>query len=224
MECRAEAVDEGVRAEAGRGTRTRAVRAQALLHRAQEQPQGGTLERGLAFQDVAQPLRHRENPLPHGQAWRDVIGEMYRPPPYAGCCTMGTPRALARQRNREVVTALPAPGQNHAQGLRIPGNGETSAPRKPAPAQHFRGPRNSGQARSRSAPESVRQHRRQHRDRHMHRRVSSPRVGLPGADPPRTPFPEAAPTQRDSRPSAPHSRSLFAERASPSTPDLGRRR
>jgi hypothetical protein len=80
----AEAVDEGERAEAGRGTRTSAVRAQALLYRAQEQPQGGTLERGLAFQDVAQPLRHREDSLPHGQAWHDVIGEMRRPPPYDG--------------------------------------------------------------------------------------------------------------------------------------------
>ena len=33
----AEAVNEGDRAEAGRGALTRAVRAQALLHRAQEQ-------------------------------------------------------------------------------------------------------------------------------------------------------------------------------------------
>lgn len=56
--------------------------------------QGGTLEFGLAFRDVAQLLRHRENPLPRGQAWRDVIGEMHRPPPYAGCCTMGRPAPL----------------------------------------------------------------------------------------------------------------------------------
>jgi hypothetical protein len=39
----AEAVDEGDRAETGRVTRTRAVRAQAWRHRAQEQPQGDTL-------------------------------------------------------------------------------------------------------------------------------------------------------------------------------------
>jgi hypothetical protein len=50
-------VDEGHRAEARRGAGTRAVRAQALLHQAQEQAQGGALEIGIALQEVAQALR-----------------------------------------------------------------------------------------------------------------------------------------------------------------------
>jgi hypothetical protein len=52
------------------------VRAQALLHPSQEQEQGGALEIGIALQKVAQPLGHRENPLPHRQVRQDVIGEM----------------------------------------------------------------------------------------------------------------------------------------------------
>ena len=51
---------------------------QALLHRAQEHPQGRALEVGVAAQEVAQPLRHRQHPLPHWQAWEDVIGQMRR--------------------------------------------------------------------------------------------------------------------------------------------------
>ena len=50
----AEAVDEGDRAEACRGTRTRAMRAQAGLHRAQEQVQRRALKVGVAFQKIAQ--------------------------------------------------------------------------------------------------------------------------------------------------------------------------
>ena len=49
------------RAEARRGAGTRAVRAQALLHRPQEQAQGGALEIGIALQKVAQALGHREH-------------------------------------------------------------------------------------------------------------------------------------------------------------------
>jgi len=48
IECRAEAVDEGHGAEACRGAGTWAVRAQALLHHPQEQPQSSTLEIGVA--------------------------------------------------------------------------------------------------------------------------------------------------------------------------------
>ena len=56
-----EAVDEGHRAEARRGAGTRAVRAQALLHPSQEQAQGGALEIGIALQEVAQALGHRQH-------------------------------------------------------------------------------------------------------------------------------------------------------------------
>jgi hypothetical protein len=49
IERRAEAVDEGDRAEAGRRARTRAVRAQAGLHGAQEEAQSSTLKFGVAL-------------------------------------------------------------------------------------------------------------------------------------------------------------------------------
>ena len=76
VERRAEAVDEDHRAETRRGTRTRAVRAQAGLHGAQEEAQSRTLKFSVAFQKIAQPLRHCENPLPQRQVRQDVIGEM----------------------------------------------------------------------------------------------------------------------------------------------------
>ena len=53
----AEAVDEDDRAEAGRGSGARTVRAQALLHRLQEHPQHGTLQSSVAVEEVAQALR-----------------------------------------------------------------------------------------------------------------------------------------------------------------------
>ena len=49
-----------------------------MLHRAQEHPQGGTLEVGVAMQKVAQALGYRQHPLPDRQAWENVIGEMRR--------------------------------------------------------------------------------------------------------------------------------------------------
>lgn len=74
----AEAADEGDRAEACRGTRTRALCAQAGFHRTQEQVQRRALKVGVAFQKPAQPLRRRQDPLPQRQVRQDVIGEMYR--------------------------------------------------------------------------------------------------------------------------------------------------
>jgi len=78
IERRPEAVDEGHRPEARRGTRARTVRPQALLHRAQEQAQRRTLEVGVAVQEVTQSLRYHQHPLAHRQARDDVIGEMRR--------------------------------------------------------------------------------------------------------------------------------------------------
>ena len=52
IERRAEAVNEGHRAEARCGTRPRTVRAQGLLHRAQEQAQRSALQVGVALQEV----------------------------------------------------------------------------------------------------------------------------------------------------------------------------
>ena len=113
----AEAVDEGHRAEAGRGARTRAVRAQAWLHRAQEQAQSSTLKFGIAVQEVAQALGHRQDPLPHRQAWQDVIGEMGRRRHHApGVARWADASALARERDQEVVPALPAAGAGEAVG------------------------------------------------------------------------------------------------------------
>ena len=58
IERRTEAVDEGDRAETCRAPGAWTVRAQALLHHTQEQAQGSTLKRGVAFQKIAQSLRH----------------------------------------------------------------------------------------------------------------------------------------------------------------------
>jgi hypothetical protein len=38
--------------------------------------QGEVLDGGVGLQVVAQSLRHREHPLPHRQAWDDVIGKV----------------------------------------------------------------------------------------------------------------------------------------------------
>ena len=75
IERRPEAVDERHRPEARCGIRARTVRPQALLHRAQEQAQRRTLQVGVAVQEVAPALRHRQHPLAHRQARKDVIGK-----------------------------------------------------------------------------------------------------------------------------------------------------
>jgi hypothetical protein len=64
----------------------------------------------VALQKMAQPLRHRENPLPQRQVRQDVIGEMRCRPyhaPRVACGAYAAP--LAGERNQEVVAALPAP-------------------------------------------------------------------------------------------------------------------
>jgi len=71
--------------------------------------QVGTLKFGVALQEVAQALRHRKHPLPHRQRWQDAIGEMR-------CRLHHAPRVarwahaapLARERDQEIVPALPA--------------------------------------------------------------------------------------------------------------------
>jgi hypothetical protein len=50
----AEAVNERDRAESGSGAGTRAVPPQALLHRAWEQAQRRTLQRGVTLEEIAQ--------------------------------------------------------------------------------------------------------------------------------------------------------------------------
>jgi hypothetical protein len=115
IERRAEAVDEGHRAETGGGTRPRAVGAQAGLHRAQEELQGRTLELGVAFQEVAQPLGHGQYPLPQRQLWQDVIGQMrgglHHAPRVARWAHAAS---LARERDQEIVPARVAAGASEA--------------------------------------------------------------------------------------------------------------
>jgi len=83
------------------------VRAQAGLHGAQEQPQGDAVEVGIAFQEVAQPFWHREDPLPHRQVRHDVIGEMRRGRHHAPVVARWAHAApLAQERDQEVVAAL----------------------------------------------------------------------------------------------------------------------
>jgi len=117
IECRAETVDEGHRAETRRGTRTRAVRAQALLHHSQQQAQRRTVEIGVALQEVAQALGHGKHPLSHRQRWQDVIGEMRCRRHHApGIVRWAHAAPLAGNRDQEVVPALPAPGPGKTAG------------------------------------------------------------------------------------------------------------
>ena len=112
-----EAVNERDRAEARRRARTWTVRTQALLHRAQEHPQGRALEGGVAVQEVAQPLRHRQHPLPHWQAWEDVIRQMRRGLHHApGIARRAHATSLAGERDQEVVAAVAAPRTREAVG------------------------------------------------------------------------------------------------------------
>ena len=115
IEAGAETVDEGHRTEVRRGACTGAVRLQVLLHHAQEQAQGSTLEIGVAVQEVAQPLGHRQDPLAHRQRRQDVIGEMRRGRHHApGIARWTHAPALAREGDQEVVPTLPAPGPGKA--------------------------------------------------------------------------------------------------------------
>jgi hypothetical protein len=108
IEAGAETVNEGHRAETRRGTRTRAVRPQALLHGAQEQAQSSTLEIGVAVQEVAQARGHRQDPLAQRQVRQDVIGEMRRRRHHAPRVARGANAApLARERDQEIVPTLP---------------------------------------------------------------------------------------------------------------------
>ena len=100
IERRAEAVDEGDRAETRGGAQTRAVRAQAGLHRAQERTQSGTLQVGIALPAIAQALGHRKHPLPQRQRGQDVIDEMRRRRHHAPRVGTPVPHAPAPTRRR----------------------------------------------------------------------------------------------------------------------------
>ena len=71
-----EAVNEGHRPEAGRGTATGAVFAQSAFHRTQQDRQDDALQGRVALQEIAQPLGYAEHPLPQRQRRQDVIGQM----------------------------------------------------------------------------------------------------------------------------------------------------
>ena len=117
IEAGAEAVDEGHGCEPCRGARTGAVRAQAGRHRAQEQPQGGALEVGVALQEIAQVLGHREHPLSQRQVRQHAIGQMRCGLYHAPRVARGAHAApLAGERDQEIVAALPAPGPGKAMG------------------------------------------------------------------------------------------------------------
>ena len=108
IERRAEAVDEGDRAEASRGAGAWTVRAQAGLHGAQEEARRSTMKFGVAFQKMAQPLRHREDPLPQRQVRQDVIGEMRRGLHHARALQAGhTPRPLQEKAIRKSCPHCP---------------------------------------------------------------------------------------------------------------------
>ena len=118
IERRAKAVDEGDRAETSQGSRASTVRAQALLHHAQKQAQGPALEIGVAVQDVARALGYCQNPLlPHRQRWQDVISQMRCRRHHAPGVARGAHAApFARERDQEIVPALPAPGPGKTAG------------------------------------------------------------------------------------------------------------
>ena len=93
------------------------MRLQALLHHPQEQAQGRALQIGIAVQEVAPALGHRQDPLAHRQRRQDVIGEMRRGRHHApGVARWAHAPALARERDQEVVPTLPAPGAGEAMG------------------------------------------------------------------------------------------------------------
>jgi hypothetical protein len=72
---------------------------------------------GVAMEEVAQPLGHRQHPLPHGEAWQDVIRKMRRGFHHApAVARWADASALARERDQEVVPALPAPRPGKAMG------------------------------------------------------------------------------------------------------------
>ena len=66
---------------------------------------------------VAQPLRHRQHPLLHWQAWEDVIRQMRRGLHHApGIARRAHATSLAGERDQEVVAAVAAPRTREAVG------------------------------------------------------------------------------------------------------------
>jgi len=85
------------------------LRTQALLRHPQEHAQRRALEIGIVFQEAAQPLGHRKDPLAHRQRRQDVIGDLRRGRDHApGVARGANAPALAREGYRQVVTTLPA--------------------------------------------------------------------------------------------------------------------
>jgi hypothetical protein len=66
---------------------------------------------GIALQEIAQPFGHRQYPLTHRQRGKDLVGQMRRHLGHVPCVAGGTQRAaLARKRDQEIVSAVPAAG------------------------------------------------------------------------------------------------------------------
>ena len=117
VERRTEAVDEAHRFEArlrrGPGT----VLSHMGLDHAQEDVPHGTRRYGLALQEVAQPLGHREHPLAHRQGREDVIDQVGGGLGHAPGVARGAECSpFARKGDQEIMPAVRTSGAGEAIG------------------------------------------------------------------------------------------------------------
>jgi uncharacterized membrane protein (DUF373 family) len=90
------------------------VRTQVLLHDPQEHAQSSALEIGIAVQEVAQALGHRQHPLPHRQSRQHVISEMcHRLDQAPGILLEAPPQEKTMEADRTSVTGVFAETRRH---------------------------------------------------------------------------------------------------------------
>ena len=100
--------------------RAAAALAQPRLDDPQQDVQHRTERLGIALQEVAQALRHRQHPLAHRQRREDLVNQMRRRLGHApGVAGRTHPAAFARKRDQKIVPALPAAGTGEAVGCFI---------------------------------------------------------------------------------------------------------
>ncbi len=95
--------------------RPRAVGLQALRNHPQEDAQHHVQYSPVTLHEVAQPLRHRQHPLAHRQAGKNMIAEVCRRLHHApGVARGADAAALAGIGHKVVVPAVIAPGPGKA--------------------------------------------------------------------------------------------------------------
>ena len=122
IERRSETVDKRHRTEPGIAGRVGTAQAQRRLHLGEENPQHRIDQTGVTMEEIPQPLRQREHPLPHRHLGEHVIHEVRGRLGHApGAAGGADPAALAREGDQEVMPAVRAAHPGEAVGQNAAG-------------------------------------------------------------------------------------------------------